>query len=173
MFPDVACELLPNRFPHYALTAAQSAQSDFVGLRVYVCLGVTCHLHFCQNDRWSFTCHCCNTGVEWALHNSKHAKLTLEKKILPMLLPGFKLATFRSGVRQSYQQAILAPHKLFQLPALRIEDAFSTHNIRFISHTHSYTHTHSHTLTNLNPRQRCWWCKLEGWGISCKIVSNH
>ena len=41
----------PDMFPHYAWTAAQSAHSDFVGSKVYVCLGVTCHLHFCQNDR--------------------------------------------------------------------------------------------------------------------------
>ena len=31
----------PDRFPHYALTAAESAHSDFVGSRVYACLGVT------------------------------------------------------------------------------------------------------------------------------------
>ena len=42
--------LFLNRFPHYALTAAQSAHSDFVGSRVYVCLCVACHLHFWQND---------------------------------------------------------------------------------------------------------------------------
>ena len=29
----------------------QSAHSDFVGSRVYACLGVTCHLHFWQNDQ--------------------------------------------------------------------------------------------------------------------------
>ena len=27
------------------------AHSDFVGSRVYACLGVHCHLHFRQNDR--------------------------------------------------------------------------------------------------------------------------
>ena len=40
--------------------------------------------------------------------NSQHTKLTLEKKILPPLLPGFELATFRSQVRRSNQQAIAA-----------------------------------------------------------------
>ena len=29
----------------------QSAHSDVFGSRVYACLGVTCHLHFWQNDR--------------------------------------------------------------------------------------------------------------------------
>ena len=40
---------------------------------------------------------------------NQHAKLTLKKKILPPLLPGFELATFRSRVRRSNQQAISAP----------------------------------------------------------------
>ena len=34
----------------------------------------------------SFTCHCGNTGVEWTLNKSQHTKLTLEKKILLLLL---------------------------------------------------------------------------------------
>ena len=41
----------PDRVPYNAWTAAWSAHSDFAGSRVYVCLGVTCHLHFWQNDR--------------------------------------------------------------------------------------------------------------------------
>ena len=42
--------LFPDRFPHYAWTAAWSAHSNFVGSKVYACLGVTCHLRFWQND---------------------------------------------------------------------------------------------------------------------------
>ena len=52
----------------------------------------------------SFTRHCGNTGMEWTPNKSQHTKLTLEKKILLPLLPGFELTTFR--VRRSYQQAI-------------------------------------------------------------------
>ena len=52
MSPDKLCvSLFPDRFQHYTSTAAWSAQSDFVWSRVYACLGVTCHLHFWQNDR--------------------------------------------------------------------------------------------------------------------------
>ena len=40
-------------------------------------------------------------GVERTPIKSLHTKLTLEKKILPPLQPGFKLATFRSRVRYS------------------------------------------------------------------------
>ena len=49
----------PDRFPYYACTAAQSAH--FIGSRVYACLGVTCHLHFWQNDR---VAHKVNSGEE-------------------------------------------------------------------------------------------------------------
>ena len=41
----------PDRFRHDAWTAQQSAHSDFFGSRVYASLGVTCHLHFWQNER--------------------------------------------------------------------------------------------------------------------------
>ena len=56
----------------------------------------------------SFTCHCGNTRVEQAPNKSQHTKLTLEKKMLQPLLPGFELATFQSRVRRSNQQAIPA-----------------------------------------------------------------
>ena len=52
-------------------------------------------------------CHCSDTGLERIPNNSLHTKLTLEKKILPPLLPGFELATFRSQIRHSNQQAIV------------------------------------------------------------------
>ena len=87
----------------------QSAHTDFVGSRVYACLGVTCHLHFWQNDQGLL---CANVVTRrwnghWIRVNTQ--KLTLEKKILLPLLPGFKLATFWSCVRRLYQQAILVP----------------------------------------------------------------
>ena len=58
---------------------------------------------------FSFTCHCDNTGMEWTPNKSQHTKFTQEKKILPPLLPGFELITFRSRVRCSNQQAIPVP----------------------------------------------------------------
>ena len=50
--------VFPNEFsvssftlsPQYAWTA-ESAHSDFVGSKEYACYGVTCHLHFWQNNR--------------------------------------------------------------------------------------------------------------------------
>ena len=54
----------------------------------------------------SFTCPCSNPGVERTPNKSQHTKMTLEKRILPLLLPGFELATFRSWVWCSNQQAL-------------------------------------------------------------------
>ena len=41
----------PNKFPHYTWIVVQSVHSNFVRLRVYACLAVTCHLHSWQNDK--------------------------------------------------------------------------------------------------------------------------
>ena len=48
---ELCVSSFPDRFPRYAWTAVESADSDFFGSRVYACLDVTCHLHFWQNDR--------------------------------------------------------------------------------------------------------------------------
>ena len=63
---------------------------------VYVCLAVTCHVHFWQDD-WDLVCATAVTRG-WSSYQimSQHRKLTLEKKILPPLLQGFKPATFQS-----------------------------------------------------------------------------
>ena len=47
--------------------------------------------------------------MERTPNKSQHKKLTLEKKILPPLLPGFEPTVFRSRVRRSNQQTIPAP----------------------------------------------------------------
>ena len=70
------------------------------------------------NEPGSFTCHCGNTGVERTPNKSQHTKLTLEKKTLPPLLPGFELATFRSRVRSTCQQVTLLPAIKQPLPHL-------------------------------------------------------
>ena len=52
VFPDeLRASSFPDRFPNSAWTAAESAHSDSVGSKVCACFGVTCHLHFWQNDR--------------------------------------------------------------------------------------------------------------------------
>ena len=80
---------------------------------MYACLGVTCHLHFWQNDQGLLhaTAVTWGGGGGWTPNQSQHTKLTLEKKILPQLLPRFKLATFQLRIRRSNQQAVPAPEK--------------------------------------------------------------
>ena len=45
------CSTTTCSFSTATLDKIQSAHSDFDGTREYACLGVTCHLHFLQNDR--------------------------------------------------------------------------------------------------------------------------
>ena len=118
MFPDeLRVSSFPDGFPHSAWTA----HSDFDGSKVYACLGVTCQLHFWQNDRGLLLATAVTLGMERTPKKSQHTKLTLEKKIFPPLLPGFELATFRSGVWRSYQQAVPADRKYMgALPVLSV-----------------------------------------------------
>ena len=66
---------------------------------MYACLAVTCHLHISQNDRSLLRATAVTRG--WNGHRAvsyQYTKLTLERKIRPLLLPGFELATFRLHV---------------------------------------------------------------------------
>ena len=76
--------------------------------RVYVCLGVTCHLHFWQNDRDLLRATAVTRGWNGYRNKSQHRKLILEKKILPPLLPGLEHGTIQSRVRRSNHWAIPA-----------------------------------------------------------------
>ena len=80
----------------HAPSHVTSCEATDIG-RVHACLAVTCHLHFWQNyDRDLFTYFCVNKGVERTPKKSQHRKLTLEKKILPPLLPGLVLFEART-----------------------------------------------------------------------------
>ena len=58
--------------------------------KVYVCLAVTCHLHFWQNDRDLLRAIAVTRCWNGYRNESQHRKLTFEKKILPPLLQGFQ-----------------------------------------------------------------------------------
>ena len=66
--------------------------------RLHVCLAKTCHLHIWQNDQDLSRA----AAVKWRWNRyqnkSQHRKLTVEKKILPLLLPGFEPKTLQSWV---------------------------------------------------------------------------
>ena len=69
--------------------------------KVYACLAVTCHLRFWQNDRDLLRATAVTRGWNGYRNYSQHRKSTMEKKILPPLLHGFKPGTFQSRVRRS------------------------------------------------------------------------
>ena len=91
MFPDkLRVSSFPDRLLHYAWTAAWSNYSDFVGSRACTCLGVTCHLHFWQNGRSLFTCHCGNTGVERTPKKESAQKVNPSEEKFPAAPAGIR-----------------------------------------------------------------------------------
>ena len=73
--------------------------------KVYVCLAVTCHLHFWQNGWDLLRATAVTRGWNRYWNKSQHRRLTLEK----ILLQGFEPATFQSRGWCSYHWAIPAP----------------------------------------------------------------
>ena len=74
----------------YPMQPRNSLQSVFIRSRirkVYVCLSVTCHLHFWQNDRDLLRATAVRQGWNGYQNTSQHRKLTPEKKIIPPFLP--------------------------------------------------------------------------------------
>ena len=142
----------PDGFPHYAWTAAWSAHSDFVESRVCSCLSVTCQSALLAEWPGSFTCHCGNAGVERTPNKSQHTKLTLEKKILPPVLPGFEFATFPSRVRRFTTRGIPTP--IARRPRLPPPSNTGAHlNTGIWVESESHTCTHAHTTHG-------WWIEL-------------
>ena len=143
MFPDeLRVSSFPDRFLHYAWTATQSAHSDFDESRVYACLGATCHLHFWQNDRGLLRATAVTRGWNGHRNRSQHTKLTLEKKILPPLLQGFELATFRSRVQRSNQQTIQHNNTLYDQFHLRA----TSHSLKRNNKVQPFSNNHKHLM---------------------------
>ena len=59
-----------------------------------MCLAVTCHLHFWQNDQDLLCATAVTLGLIGYRNKSQHRNLTLEKKILLLLLQGLILRIF-------------------------------------------------------------------------------
>ena len=96
----------------YTIQQCTSLQCHFIQShigRVYVCLSVTCHLHFWQNDWDLLRTTAVTEGWNGYWNTSQHRKLTLEKKILLPLLPGLKPGTLWSRGRRSNNWVIPAP----------------------------------------------------------------
>ena len=94
--------------------------------KVYACLAVTSHLHFWQNDRGLLRATAVTQRWNGYQNKGQHRKLTLDKKILPLLLQGFEPATFRSWVRRSNHWVIPTPNVLIMSLLLSIFFFFSS-----------------------------------------------
>ena len=127
--------------------------------KVYVCLAVTCHLHFWQNDRGLLLATAVTRRWNGYWNKSQHKKLTLEKKILLPLQQEFEPATFRSRVRRCNHWAIPTPqtgtfesHSCFE-PQFCHTGSTSTSSLRFVdtfnqSQT-SIQHNYIHDFMNM------------------------
>ena len=81
--------------------------------KVHVCLAVTCHLHFWQNDRGLLRATAVMQGWNGYRNKSQHRKSTLEKKILLPLLLWFEPATVWSGVHSCMHVLIFVSVHIF------------------------------------------------------------
>ena len=105
--------------------------------KVYVCLAVTCDLHFWQNDQDLLHATAVKWGWNGYRNKSQHRKSTLEKKIFLLLLLGFEPVTFQSRVWRSNHWAIPAPLSFWMLFRL---------NQTKCMHTCMHTYSHRHHL---------------------------
>ena len=85
-----------NHAPVYSITSCEATCIR----RLHMCLDVTCHLRFWQNDRDLLRATAVTRGWNVNQNKSQHRKLTLEKTILPSLLSGLEPATFLSRGRR-------------------------------------------------------------------------
>ena len=96
----------------YTIQPCISLQCHFIQShtgRVHMCLAVTYHLHFWQNDWDLLRATAVTQGWNGYRNKSQHRRLTMEKKIISPLLPGLEPGTFQSRVWLSNQWAIPTP----------------------------------------------------------------
>ena len=102
------------RIGSHAMPGQRHSQpSDFVGSRMYVCLGVTFHLHFCKNDRGLLRATAVTRG--W---NGHRLRVSTQNWL-------WKWKLSRRSCRDSNSQPFdhesgAVTNKLSRLPALRI-----------------------------------------------------
>ena len=73
-----------------------------------------CNLQPSLFTEWpgSLMCDCSNTGVEQTKNKSQHRKLTVERKVFPLLLPWIEPVLFWSRVWYSDNSAVLTPRMM-------------------------------------------------------------
>ena len=86
---QVLCRKLYNNTPFYSGTAVRTNID-----RVDVCLGVTCHLHFWQNDQDRLRATAVTRGWN-GYRNKPESAPKIEKKVLPRLKQRLEPGTFQ------------------------------------------------------------------------------
>ena len=119
--------------------------------KVYACLAVTCHLHFCQNDRDFLRATVVTRGWNGYRNKSQHRKSTLEKKILPPFQQGFEPATFQSRVR-ALTTELSPPHDLWTVSFVFIRFVSKGPALFFLSFMLLYVHRDRRLIRDGEPR---------------------
>ena len=100
-------KLLPSQRTFCAHHTAMHQFTVLFEATYVVCLAVTYHLYFWQNDHGLL--HATAVTLGWNGCWSQHRKLTLEKKILPPQLTGLEPAAFQSWAWNSTNGLSLLP----------------------------------------------------------------
>ena len=132
---------------------------------MYVCLAVTCHLHFWQNDRDLLRATVVTQEWNGYQNKSQHRKWTLETQTLPPLMLGFKPVTFQSWVWCANHCGIPLLAMEFELHPWRDELEFFPSQLPF---GHPYKHVFEPKLNEAVCdlwiifskcfQQSMWWC---------------
>ena len=111
----------------------------------------------------SFTYCCSNMGVERTLKQCR--KLTLEKKIIPLLLPGLEPKTFRSWIWRSNHWAIPAPH----LTSQSLTELFVRWPVQLLASLVAVVHLQRNKQNDASSKS---FCKCCSWG-NCSTRTSH
>ena len=137
--------------PHET-AAVYSIQPRTMSLRakprkVHASLAVTCHLHFCQNDRKPVRANAVTRRVEQIPKKESAPKVDPGEDNCPAAPAGFEPTTFQSRVRSSNHWAILAPRSI---KTLRVNYRYQLIPTQGwcedvnMEHTDTFSHSYEH-----------------------------
>ena len=101
----VACELVSWQVPTLCLDSGRDSPLPLRCVKVYKCLGVTCHLHFLAEWPGSFMCFCGNTGVERTPNIEPAHKVDSGEENSPSAPAGIRTRNLSITSPALYQQA--------------------------------------------------------------------
>ena len=115
----LACPQVIALFMPKSVHSGSASWDDRIGFRVYASSGVTCHLHFWQND-WGLLCGAVVTrGVEWTQNKNEHT-VNSKEETSPANPAGIQTHNL------SITSPVLFTNKLSWLPIL---DSWQIHSV--------------------------------------------